>query len=58
MCGTPVSSLSADDRCRAVANFNRAQCLSALLVPNLQTTVTTAIYRRMRKLPAAGEVTA
>lgn len=50
MCGTPVSSLTVDDRCRAVATFDKVACMSALLVPGLQTTVRTAVNRRMRKL--------
>lgn len=50
MCGTPVSSVTVDDRCRAVANFDKAGCLAALLVPNLQITVRTAIDRRLRAL--------
>lgn len=58
LCGTPVSSLCADDRCRAVARFNKVECMSALLVPGLQTTVRTVINRRMRKLTLADEVPA
>jgi len=50
LCGTPVSTLSADDRCRAVANFDQSECLSALLVPGLQASVRKAIDRRLRRL--------
>jgi len=50
MCGQVVSSLSADDRCRAVADFDKAACMAALLMPNLQATVRIAINRRMRKM--------
>lgn len=58
LCGTPVSIVNADDRCRAVAGFNKADCMSALLVAGLQATVRTAINRRLRKLLATDEVLA
>lgn len=48
--GRVVSSLSVDDRCRAVAAFDKAACLAAMHVPGLQSTVLTAIHRRLRQL--------
>lgn len=45
--------LTADDRIRAVAGFDRAQCLAALEVPGLQKTVEKAVRVRLRKLGAA-----
>lgn len=41
---------SADDRVRAVAGFDLAQCRAALEVDGLQKSVRLAIGRRMRKL--------
>ncbi|MGB3749411.1 MAG: hypothetical protein WA961_14525 [Rhodanobacter sp.] len=45
--------LCADDRLRAVRDFDAARCHAALRLPNLQKTVRTAIERRLRKLEAA-----
>lgn len=50
MCGRTVSHLDVDGRCRAVAAFDKAACLRALLVPNLQITVRKAVDRRLRQL--------
>lgn len=50
MCGQTVSSLAVDDRCRAVATFDKVACMHALLMPNLQITVRKAVDRRLRQL--------
>lgn len=41
---------TADDRVRAVASFDRAECEAALQLPNLQKTVVTAVQHRLRSL--------
>lgn len=50
MCGQTVSHLDVDGRCRAVAAFDKAACMSALLLPDLQVTVRKAVDRRLRQL--------
>ncbi|CAM5599123.1 hypothetical protein [Rhodanobacter lindaniclasticus] len=50
MCGQTVSHLDVDSRCRAVATFDKAACMHALLVPSLQGTVRKAVDRRLRQL--------
>lgn len=53
--GVQMYHQSADDRVRAAASFDRAECEAALQLPNLQKTVVTAVQRRLRFLgkPAA-----
>ena len=41
---------TAEDRIRAVLDFDRAACTAALLLPDLQKTVATAVQRRLRYL--------
>ena len=41
---------TAEDRIRAVLDFDRAVCTAALLLPDLQKTVATAVQRRLRYL--------
>lgn len=55
MCGMSVSELTAAGRVQMVARFDKAACMSALLVKGLQSTVKTAIGRRLRKLATTGE---
>lgn len=51
--GQSCFTLTADDRIRSVATFNRYQCRAALKVPLLQATVRAAVERRLRKLEHA-----
>ena len=46
-------NVSADDRISAVQRFNSGQCRIALMLPDLQKTVRTALERRLRKLEFA-----
>ena len=46
--GVQMYHQSADDRTRAVASFDRAECDAALQLPNLQKTVVAAVQRRLR----------
>lgn len=48
---------AADDRLRALVNFDQAQCEAALRVPGLQASVRNAIERRLRKLTREATVT-
>lgn len=48
---------AADDRLRALANFDQAQCEAALRVPGLQASVRNALERRLRKLTREATVT-
>lgn len=41
---------AADDRLRALASFDQAQCEAALRLPGLQAVVRNALERRLRKL--------
>lgn len=41
---------AADDRLRALASFDQAQCEAALRVPGLQAVVRNALERRLRRL--------
>jgi hypothetical protein len=47
---TVYGAVSVDDRVRMVRGFTTEQCLQALRMPNLQTSVREAVERRMRKL--------
>jgi hypothetical protein len=49
-CGDMYYSTSADDRIRAAKTFNSGQCRIALMLPDLQKTVRTAVERRRRQL--------
>lgn len=50
MCGRTMSHLDVDGRCRALATFDQAACMHALLMPDLQVTVSKAVDRRLRQL--------
>lgn len=52
--GRACFHIAADDRIRAVQNFNAEQCAKALETPNLQSTVRKAIERQLRKLGKTG----
>jgi ParB family chromosome partitioning protein len=45
-----AENISAEDRIDAVRKFNAAECEAALVLPDLQKTVKTAIERRIREL--------
>lgn len=51
--GHRTYTVTADDRVRAVREFDRAQCLAALHVDDLQATVRRAIDQRLRALDRA-----
>ncbi|WP_237173003.1 hypothetical protein [Paracandidimonas lactea] len=48
--GRDCYEVAAEDRIRRVKHFDRAQCLAALALPDLQKTVVRAIERRLRQL--------
>ena len=48
--GHATYSTSVDDRLSCVRGFNLAQCLAALMLPDLQRTVRLAVERRKRAL--------
>jgi hypothetical protein len=48
--GRQFYDVVADDRIRRVKHFDRAQCLAALALPDLQKTVVHAVQRRLRQL--------
>ncbi len=48
--GRQFYDVVAEDRIRRVKHFDRAQCLAALALPDLQKTVSRAIERRLRQL--------
>lgn len=48
--GGQFYDIVAEDRIRRVKHFDRAQCLAALALPDLQKTVTRAIERRLRQI--------
>lgn len=48
--GTQLYHLSVEERIRVVKDFDRTACNAALLLPNLQKTVATAVQRRLRYL--------
>jgi len=50
LCGVIVSSITTDDRIRAVPSFDLRACLSALVLPGLQKGVRKVVERRMRQL--------
>lgn len=48
--GREFYDIVAEDRIRRVKHFDRAQCLAALALPDLQKTVARAVERRLRQL--------
>jgi hypothetical protein len=48
--GEQFYDIVAEDRIRRVKHFDRAQCLAALALPDLQKTVARAVQRRLRLL--------
>lgn len=48
--GRQFYDVVAEDRIRRVKHFDRAQCLAALALPDLQKTVARAVERRLRQL--------
>lgn len=53
--GDPMGAVTADDRKRMARNFNRQQCMDALAMPRLQTTVRAVVARRLRVLQAEAD---
>jgi len=48
--GDPMGHLDSESRIAAVRDFDRDQCIQALAMVNVQSSVRKAVYARIRKL--------